>query len=72
MSGAGMSRSGPMIGAISAVKRRVRFSSSPRESSVGSTITPPFAPPNGMLTTAHFHVIHIASAFTSSRLTSVE
>ena len=36
----------------------------------GSTITPPFAPPYGMFTTAHFHVIHIASAFTSSRVTA--
>ena len=33
----------------------------------GSQITPPFAPPNGMLTTAHFHVIQLASARTSSR-----
>ena len=32
-------------------------------------MTPPLAPPNGMFTTAHFHVIHAASAFTSSRLT---
>jgi hypothetical protein len=35
----------------------------------GSQITPPFAPPNGMFTTAHFQVIHAASAFTSSRVT---
>ena len=35
----------------------------------GSQITPPFAPPNGMFTTAHFHVIHAASALTSSSVT---
>jgi hypothetical protein len=33
-------------------------------------MTPPFAPPNGTLTTAHFHVIHAASARTSSSETS--
>ena len=32
-------------------------------------MTPPFEPPNGMSTTAHFHVIHAASAFTSSIVT---
>jgi len=31
--------------------------------------TPPFEPPKGMFTTAHFHVIHAASAFTSSSVT---
>src|SRR5579864_4569544 len=31
---------------------------------------PPLAPPKGMLTTAHFHVIHVASARTSSMETS--
>src|SRR5439155_11633512 len=40
--------------------------SSPSERSRGSTTTPPFAPPNGMPTTAHFHVIHLANALTSS------
>ena len=30
-------------------------------------MTPPLAPPKGMSTTAHFHVIHIARARTSSR-----
>lgn len=66
MSGAGMSWSGPMIGMISVVKRRVRFCSSPLLIVSGSTRTPPFAPPKGTLTTAHFHVIHIASARVSS------
>ena len=36
-------------------------------SSFGSQVTPPFAPPNGTSTRAHFQVIHIASARTSSR-----
>ncbi len=66
MSGAGMSESGPMMFWSSAVKRRVRRSSSPVESSRGSTVTPPFAPPNGTLTRAHFQVIHMARARTSS------
>jgi hypothetical protein len=35
----------------------------------GSQTTPPFAPPKGRLTTAHFHVIHAASALTSSSVT---
>src|SRR6266446_4472261 len=33
-------------------------------------MTPPLAPPKGIPTTAHFHVIHIASALTSSSVTS--
>ncbi len=70
MSGAGTSRSGPMNGRISAVYRRVIRSSSPSESTRGSQITPPLAPPNGMLTTAHFQVIQAASARTSSSVTS--
>ena len=69
-SGAGMSRSGPMSRLISVVKRRVRPSTSRRLSFFGSTITPPLAPPYGMLTQAHFQVIHIASARTSSSVTS--
>ena len=66
-SGAGMSRSGPMSTSISAVNRRVRRSSSFIESFLGSTITPPLPPPYGIPTTAHFQVIHIARALTSSR-----
>ena len=69
-SGAGMSRSGPISTSISAVKRRVRCSSSFIDSRLGSTMTPPLPPPYGMPTTAHFQVIHIARALTSSRLTS--
>jgi hypothetical protein len=37
---------------------------------LGSQITPPLPPPKGMLTTAHFQVIHEASARTSSSVTS--
>ena len=33
-------------------------------------MTPPLAPPKGMFTTAHFQVIQLASARTSSRVTS--
>jgi hypothetical protein len=55
---------------ISLVKRRVIFSISIRDICFGSQITPPFAPPNGIPMSAHFQVIHIASAFTSSRVTS--
>ena len=64
-----MSRSGPSRIEISDVKRRVMRSFSASESAFGSTVIPPLAPPNGMLTTAHFQVIHIARAFTSSSVT---
>lgn len=66
-SGAGMSFSGPTIGISSLAYRRVSRSSSCRDSTCGSTATPPLAPPYGMPMSAHFHVIHIASALTSSR-----
>ncbi len=69
-SGAGMSRSGPMSTSISVVKRRVSPSSSFWLSFFGSTMTPPLPPPYGMPTTAHFQVIHIARALTSSSETS--
>ena len=69
-SGAGMSFSGPISLMISEVNRRVMRSSSPRDIVFGSHTTPPFAPPNGRPISAHFHVIHIASAFTSSSVTS--
>ena len=45
-------------------------SSSPRDICFGSQMTPPFAPPNGRPISEHFQVIHIASAFTSSSVTS--
>src|SRR5690348_6871878 len=44
-------------------------SNSPRESFAGSQMTPPFAPPNGIFTTAHFQVISLASARISSSVT---
>ena len=69
-SGAGTSRSGPSQFTSSAVYLRVSLSNSPRDIFRGSQITPPFAPPNGMFTTAHFHVIQVASARTSSIDTS--
>ena len=69
-SGAGMSDSGPTRTLISAANRRVSRSSSRWLSSEGSTATPPLAPPYGRLVSAHFHVIHMASALTSSRSVS--
>ena len=69
-SGAGTSFSGPRNSMISAVYRRVIRSNSPCDIVFGSQITPPFAPPNGIFTTAHFHVIQLASARTSSSVTS--
>ncbi|OIQ79694.1 hypothetical protein GALL_385660 [mine drainage metagenome] len=45
MSGARMSRSGPIIGMISLVYRRVTRSSSRFENSRGSIAIPPLAPP---------------------------
>ena len=69
-SGAGTSLSGPMNGRISLAYRRVSRSSSPVDIVEGSSFTPPLAPPYGIPTSAHFQVIHIASALTSSRLTS--
>jgi hypothetical protein len=45
-------------------------SSSPGESCLGLTTTPPLAPPKGIPINAHFHVIHIASALTSSSVTA--
>ena len=65
-SGAGTSFSGPIASMISAMYRRVSASSSRRDILLGSQMTPPLAPPNGMCATAHFHVIHAASAVTSS------
>ena len=65
-----MSTSGPISFTISLAKRRVIRSSSPFDIDFGSQAMPPLAPPNGMPVRAHFHVIHIASARTSSRVTS--
>src|SRR4029078_11289305 len=70
-SGAGTSESGPSVPMILDVYRRVSRSSSFRDRREGLQRTPPFAPPNGTSTTAHFHVIHAASARTSSAVTEV-
>ena len=51
------------------VAPRQRFDLALATSCVGSQITPPLPPPNGMCATAHFHVIHAASAVTSSSVT---
>jgi hypothetical protein len=69
-SGAGMSRSGPITSITSEVYRRVMRWSSDFDSCVGSTHTPPLAPPKGRFISAHFQDIHMASAATSPRLTS--
>ena len=66
-SGAGISRSGPMIGKISEVYLRVNRSFSRCDKVAGSTLIPPLAPPYGRLVSAHFQVINIASATVSSR-----
>ena len=67
-SGAGTSRSGPMSRATCRTQPRQIRSCSRSVRSCGSQTTPPLPPPSGMSTTAHFHVIHIASARTMSRL----
>ncbi len=69
-SGAGMSFSGPISLMISDVNLRVMRWSSPSDICFGLQTTPPLAPPNGMPASAHFQVIHIASALTSSSVTS--
>ncbi len=70
MSGAGMSICGPITSTSSDVNRRVSRSSSGRDIARGSQRMPPFAPPYGRRTSAHFHVIHIASAAHSPSETS--
>jgi hypothetical protein len=69
-SGAGMSFSGPIMVMISMAKRRVSLSNSLTDMLLGSQQTPPLAPPKGMFTTAHFHVIHMASATISCKSTA--
>src|SRR5437867_12086282 len=64
-----MSRNGPTISLMSEKNVLESLSSSCLDRSFGLTVTPPFAPPNGMPATAHFHVIHIDNAFTSSIVT---
>lgn len=58
--------------ASSSVKRRVIFSSSCSEYSLGFILIPALAPPKGTSTQAHLKVISAERAFTSSLVTSVE
>ena len=51
------------------MNRRVIRRFSPTDMAVGSHCTPPLAPPKGMLATAHFQVIQVARALTSSSST---
>jgi hypothetical protein len=69
-SGAGMSVCGPIASPSSAMNRRVIFRRSSLVRFLGLQMIPPFAPPNGTSNTAHFQVIHEASARTSSADTS--
>src|SRR5437867_9885065 len=65
-SGAGMSVYGPMTGAISRMNERESRSSSPSDSFLGSTATPPLPPPNGMSRSAHFQVMRAEKHLISS------
>ncbi len=65
-SGAGTSIAGPTFLATWRTQPRQMPSCSRAERLCGSQMTPPLAPPSGMSTTAHFHVIHIDSARTVS------
>jgi len=65
-SGAGTSWKGPTFLAIWRTHPRQICSCSRALKWCGSQITPPLPPPNGMSTTEHFHVIHIARARTVS------
>src|ERR1700737_3794104 len=69
-SGAGISLWGPIMIEISVAERGGGPPRSPGLMLLGAQMTPPFAPPKGMPTTAHFQVIHIDRAFTSSNVTS--
>ena len=57
-----MSVCGPISRTSSDVKRRVNRSSSRGERARGSQRMPPFEPPYGSRSSAHFQVIHDASA----------
>ena len=69
-SGAGMSRVGPSTFSILSMNERATAWSSCVSSLLGSTFTPPLAPPYGRFTIAVFQVISSARARTSSRSTS--
>ncbi len=72
MSGAGMSKLTPMYLRRLFVNLRVTRSCSSSESPCGSTLTPPFAPPNGTSATAHLNVIQVARPAHSSWVTCGE
>ncbi len=65
-SGAGTSLSGPTFFASWRTQPRQISSCSRMLRLCGSQMTPPLPPPSGMSTTAHFQVIHMASARTVS------
>ena len=67
MSGAGMSRYGPITWPIPLANRRVIRWTSLSLIPVGSTAMPPLAPPKGTSSNAVFHVMSDARARTSSR-----
>src|SRR6266511_3653422 len=71
-SGAGMSVYGPITGAISRMNDRERRSSSPSDSFLGSTATPPLPPPNGMSRSEHFQVMRAEKHLISSMATRSE
>src|SRR6266704_1352985 len=64
-----MSLKGPTISLIKEKNDLDNLSNAARDRLFGLTVTPPLAPPKGMPATAHFQVIHIESAFTSSMVT---
>ncbi len=65
-SGAGTSATGPMLRQTWRTQPRQIASCSRALRLWGSQMTPPLPPPSGMSATAHFQVIHIASARTVS------
>ena len=56
-------------GDLGRVAARQAFQLLAARASWDRTMTPPLPPPYGMPTTAHFQVIHMASALTSSSVT---
>lgn len=69
-SGAGISICGPKYLTMERTYHLERRSNSHSESSRGLTTTPHFPPPRGRSKTAHFMLIHMERAFTSSLVTS--
>jgi hypothetical protein len=64
-----MSVYGPMLSPRAAMNRRVILRFSFTDMVRGSHSTPPLAPPKGTSSTAHFQLIHVARAVTSSSST---